>query len=77
MLIDPPNESPDVYDSDDPFSPSNNEEPNVGKIFSREEMHTTLTSDDNINEEALFATVEDYPGPKTAVALAFRGYCSE
>jgi hypothetical protein len=77
MSIDPSHATHEVYDSDDPFSSSTDGEPNVGKIFTRAEMHTTLTSDDNIDDEALFATVEDYTGQKTAVALAFRGYCSE
>lgn len=75
MSKDPPHASHDVYDSDDLFSSSHDGEPNVNKIFPRQEMHTILTSDDNLDEEALCATVEDYP--KTAVALAFRGYCSE
>ena len=54
MSIDPPHALHDVYDSDDPYSSSHDGEPNV---FPCKEMHTILTSDDNMNEEALCATV--------------------
>lgn len=68
--------SHEVHEPNNPFYTNNDREPSIGPIFPREEMHTNITLEDNIDEEALFAAVEDYPAPK-AVALAFRGYCSE
>jgi hypothetical protein len=49
-----------------------------GRILPPTDTNESSTSDDTCTyEEPLLVAVEDFSGPRTSVALTFRGYCSE
>lgn len=76
MSTDPTLAPHEAYDLDNTLQTTDAVPHNI-QASPHEAMHATTTFEEEVHEDALFAIVEDLPGPRVAVALAFRGYCSE